>query len=48
MVTTRDELMDRVLAEMKRDIELGDYTAIEELLSSATDKQLEAYLPEEV
>ena len=44
----RDELMDRVLAEMKRDIELGDYTAIEELLGAVPDAILEAYLPEEM
>ena len=44
---TRDELIDRVLAEMQRDIEIGDYTAIEELLAAVPNNILEAYLPEE-
>jgi hypothetical protein len=44
----RDELLDRVFVELRRDIELGDYTAIEELLSAVPDAILEAYLPEEM
>lgn len=42
-----DELIDTVIAEIKRDIEAGDVTAIWELLSKCPAEQLIQYLPEE-
>jgi hypothetical protein len=42
-----EQLIDRVLDQIKIDFESGDLTAIEELLGSVPKAKLEAYLPEE-
>jgi hypothetical protein len=42
----KDELIDMVLEEIKRDIEMGDLTAIAELLQTVPDEILKSYLPE--
>jgi len=44
---TTDELIDSVIEQIKNDIELGDYTAIVELLLSVPRTALISYLPEE-
>lgn len=43
----KQELIDKVLDEIKRDVEKGDVTAIDELLKFCPAKNLKAYLPEE-
>lgn len=43
-----EELLDKVLEEMKKDFQVGDYESVYELLTSVPVKNLEAYLPEEV
>jgi hypothetical protein len=40
------ELIDRVLDEIVRDVEFGDLTAIEELLRAVPEAALIAYLPD--
>ena len=40
-------LIERVVEEIKRDIDNGDVTALEELLSFIPKENLIAYLPEE-
>jgi hypothetical protein len=40
-------LIERVVEEIKRDIDNGDVTALEELLSFTPKENLIAYLPEE-
>jgi len=42
------ELLDKVLEQIEMDVEMRDFTAIEELLSFVPVKNLEGYLPEEV
>lgn len=42
-----DNLIDRVIDQIKKDIQEGDETAIVELLWSTPVKNLIAYLPEE-
>jgi len=42
-----DDLIDTVIEEIKRDIEVGDVSAIWELLSNCPTEQLIQYLPEE-
>ena len=42
-----DNLLDTVIGEIKRDIEVGDVSAIWELLSHCPAEQLIQYLPEE-
>lgn len=42
-----DNLLDAVIGEIKRDIEVGDVSAIWELLSHCPAEQLIQYLPEE-
>jgi hypothetical protein len=42
-----DELIDAVLAQIAVDVELGDVTAIEDLLRHCSEEQLKAYLPED-
>lgn len=42
-----DSLIDTVIAEIKSDIEVGDVSAIWELLSKCPTEQLIQYLPEE-
>lgn len=41
-----NELIDKVLKQIKKDIEIGDVTAIEVLLESISKENLEAFLPE--
>lgn len=43
----KQELIDRVLEEMRKDFENGDVTAIDELLKHVDDRWLKGYLPEE-
>jgi hypothetical protein len=42
------KLIDAVLAQIVDDVVIGDLTAIEELLKSVPEANLEAYLPEEI
>ena len=44
----REELIDAVLAQLVKDIEVGDLTAIEELLLSCPDASLQGFLSEDV
>jgi hypothetical protein len=43
--TPSQELIDAVLEQISRDAEVGDYTAIEELLRYCPESRLRAYLP---
>lgn len=38
------ELMDEVIIQIKRDCDMGDYTAIEELLMSCPEANLRGFL----
>ena len=38
------ELMDEVIVQIKRDCDMGDYTAIEELLQSCPEANLRGFL----
>ena len=40
------ELMDQVIVQIKRDCDMGDYTAIEELLESCPEANLRGFLSE--
>ena len=40
------ELMDEVIIQIKRDCDMGDYTAIEELLKSCPEDNLRGFLSE--
>ena len=40
------ELIDKVIEQIKLDVECGDYTAIEELLQACPTVNLEAFLSE--
>ena len=42
----KQELIDRCLEEIKKDVASGDVTAIDELLKFTPTKNLQAYLPE--
>lgn len=42
----RQELIDKALDRIKHDVEVGDMTAIEELLTGVSSSDVEAYLPE--
>ena len=44
---TKQELVDKVLKQIKKDIENGDVSAIDEMLLSVDEESLKAYLPEE-
>ena len=46
VITTREELIQRVLDQIVRDVESRDVTAIEELIGSIADDILTNYLPE--
>tara|TARA_B110000977_G_scaffold196027_1_gene275595 strand:- start:38 stop:175 length:138 start_codon:yes stop_codon:yes gene_type:complete len=41
------ELVDKVLEQIKKDVEVGDMTAIEELLGEVSEKNLRSFLSEE-
>jgi hypothetical protein len=43
--TPSQELLDAVLEQISRDAEVGDYSAIEELLRYTPESRLRAYLP---
>jgi hypothetical protein len=45
---TRQELIDLVLEQIEHDVDMGDLTAIEELLTFVPESNLKAYLPEEI
>lgn len=40
------ELLDAVLEQIRRDVEIGDFSCIEELLKFVPEENLKAYLPE--
>lgn len=42
----KQELVDKCLEEIKKDVASGDLTAIEEMLKNLPNKHLEEYLPE--
>lgn len=42
----KQQLIDKVLEQMVKDIEAGDLTAIEELIADIPDKTAIHYLPE--
>jgi hypothetical protein len=41
------ELIDKVIQQIKLDVDYGDYTAIEELLKACPEVNLEAFLSEQ-
>jgi len=41
------ELIDKVLEQIKKDVEMGDMTAIEELLIEVSEKNLLSFLEEQ-
>jgi len=45
---TKQKLIDLVLDQIEYDIDVGDLTAIEELLKYLPKERLRAYLPEEI
>jgi hypothetical protein len=45
---TRQELINAVLEQIEHDVDMGDLTAIEELLGFVPEENLKAYLPEEI
>jgi hypothetical protein len=44
---TNQELIDKAIEQIKLDVEVGDFTAIEELLKACPEANLEAFLSEE-
>jgi len=42
----RVELINKVLEQIKKDLEAGDVTALEVLLGEVSEKNLRSYLPE--
>lgn len=42
-----DKLIDTVLDQIQQDVNMGDLTAIEELLRATSERALVAFLPEE-
>ena len=43
----KEQLIDRVIEQIKVEVHENDFTAIEGLLDCLTTEQLKAYLPEE-
>ena len=43
----RVELINKVLEQIKKDLEAGDVTALEVLLGEVSEKSLRGFLPEE-
>lgn len=41
------DLIDHVLDQIKKDVEMEDMTAIEELIKDIPEEKLNSYLPEE-
>ena len=46
-IETPSKLIDKVLAQIEKDVNEGDVTSLEELLSYCPKDKLEGYLPEE-
>ena len=46
MENTRDSIIDQVLEQIKKDVEIGDLTAIEQLINYLPTDILIHYLPE--
>ena len=44
----REALLEQVITQIESDINVGDYTAIDELLGGVPANKLMAYLPEEL
>ena len=44
---TKEQLIDRVLEQIAADVQIGDFTAIAELLEHVQDNILEGFLSEE-
>ena len=44
----KQDLINAVLEQIEHDVDMGDLTAIEELLASVPEANLKAYLPEEI
>ena len=42
----KQQLVDEVIEEMKRDVEMNDWTVIEGLLSNVSNELLKGFLPE--
>ena len=40
-------LIDKVIEQIRRDLDFGDTTALEELLNFTPEENLKGYLPEE-
>ena len=40
-------IIDKVIEQIRKDLEFGDRTALEELLKSTTEENLKGFLPEE-
>ena len=45
-ISPPQELIDAVIERMKQDIQVGDWTAIDELLTFVPERNLIGYLPE--
>jgi phage gp29-like protein len=43
----REELLNRVLAQIAKDVELGDLTAVAELIADIPEDKAIQFLPEE-
>ncbi len=41
-------LVDQALEQVQTDLEIGDLTALEELLSRVPEQYLQGYLPEDI
>ena len=44
----KQKLIDMAIEQIKKDIENGDLTAVDELLKHCSDKNLMFYLPEDL
>lgn len=42
------DLIDQVLEQIAYDVDIGDFTAIEELIKLVPEKNLRDYLPEDI
>ncbi len=45
---TKQDLIDAALDQILYDVEIGDLTALEELLSRVPEQYLQGYLPEDI
>ena len=46
MDNTKEQIIETVIEQIKKDIEVGDVTALFELLKHITQQNLESFLPE--